>query len=62
MEITVFGRTFRIFTEEQFHKLKELLFVTIGGNCWYRIAVLCFCVFLLICLVSRHRRKEPQKN
>lgn len=58
MEITVFGRTIRIFTEEQFHKLKELLFVTIGGNSWYRIAVLCFCVFLLICLVSRHRRKK----
>ena len=58
MEITVFGRTIRIFTEEQFHKLKELLFVTIGGNSWYRFAIICFCIFLLICLVSRHRRKK----
>ena len=60
MEITVFGRTIRIFTEEQFNKLKDLIFVTIGSNGWYRFALLCFCVFLLICLVSRHKRKAGQ--
>ena len=60
MEITVFGRTIRIFTEEQFNKLKELLFVTIGGNGWYRFAVLCFCVFLMISFISRRRRKKGQ--
>lgn len=58
MEITVFGRTIRIFTVEQLNKIKVLFFITIGSNDVYRFAILCFFVFLLFCLICRIRRKK----
>ena len=58
MEITVFGRTICIFTPEQINKLKELVLVTIGGNQWYRFALLCFCIYMLICIICKIRRKK----
>ena len=58
MEITVFGRTIRFFTAEQIKKLMGLIFVTIGGNKWYRFAVLCFCVYSLSVFICRLRSKS----
>ncbi len=60
MEITVFGRKIRIFTAEQINKLKELIYITIGSNGWYRLAVLCFCSYILICIICRIRRSRGQ--
>ena len=58
MEITVFGRTIRIFTVEQLNKIKVFIFITIGSNGVYRFAILCFCAFLLFCVICRIRRKK----
>ena len=58
MEITVFGRTIHVFTAVQINKLKELVFVTIGTNGWYRFAVLCFCIYLLINVISNKKRNR----
>lgn len=58
MEITVFGRTIRFFTPEQINKLKNLILWTIGDNNWYRFAVFCFCIYMVICVVCRFQRKK----
>ena len=58
MEITVFGRTIRFFTPEQINKLKNLILRTIGDNSWYRFAVFCFFLYLVICIVCRIQRKK----
>ena len=58
MEITVFGRTIRIFTAEQIAKLKYLAVDVIGSNSWYKFAVFCFCIFGAIELFCGFQRKK----